>query len=409
MPVVIEVLGQPDRGARSIGSAVNEALAWNDATEAWFAVAWAKRSGLTRIETQVRALRGRRKRVRALIGIDQHGATEEGLHLALELFSEVRVYHDASPKRTFHPKFYVIEAPDRASVILGSGNLTAGGLYENYEVALGVNLNLSDDGDGRFLEDLRRWWTRRWVEPGASVKLTKKTIERLIADPAVIVAPEAWGPPQGARKSRPGKSGGSVFGPAVKGLASAPAGTARTARVPKIDETDSAASPSVPPTVVRSARGDKRRVLAAGVPRERWRQVGFNAVVADDFFDVRVNGELISAEAIDRQGQSKGTENRKLINPPANENHRIELPEPEGRPRPATGTPIVLALELDRRQVRYMYLLPGDRGYRTVAREIARRDSVGISRKPETKRVYMTLGELRRSWGGCPLLVLPIP
>jgi HKD family nuclease len=407
--VIIEVLGQPDRGARSIGAAVNQALAWTDANEAWLAVAWAKRSGLTRLETRIRALRRRRKRIRALVGIDQHGATEEGLRLALDLFSEVRVYHDSSPTRTFHPKFYVIEGNARARVVAGSGNLTAGGLYENYEVALAVDLDLNQESDTRFLDELRTWWDRRWAEPGASVKLTTSTIERLIADPAVVVAPEAWGPPRGAGKSRPGKAAGSVFGPPVRGLASAPAGTARTADVPAIDEADSVASPTVRPSVPTSARGDDRRVLAAGIPRERWRQVGFNAVVADDFFDVRVNGELISAEAIDRRGQSTGTEMRRLINPPANENHRIELPEPEGRLRPATGTPIILALELDRRQVRYMYLLPGDNGYRSVLREISRREAIGISRKPETKRVYMTLGELRRRWPGCPLLAGDLP
>jgi HKD family nuclease len=407
--VVIKLLGQPDPGDHSIGRAITEALAWADAHDVWFAVAWAKRSGLTRIEKEIRALRSRRQRVRALIGIDQHGATEEGLRLALEIFSEVRVYHDSSPKRTFHPKLYVIEGDGRARVVMGSGNLTAGGLYENYETALSADLDLGAEDDARLLSEIRAWWERRWIEPGASVKLTKKAIERLKADPSVAVVPEAWGPPRGAGKSRPGKAGGSVFGPPVKGLASAPPGTARTAAVPEIDEADSVATAAaVRPTVVTSAHGDDRRVLAAGVPKERWPQVGFNAVVTDDFFDVRVNGEMISAQAIDRGGQSHGTETRRLINPPSNENHRIELPEPEGRPRP-TGMPIVLAIELDRRHVRYMHLFPGDRGYTTVRGEIARRESVGISRKPETKRVYMTIGELRRIWPACPLLVLTIP
>lgn len=408
--MVIRLLSQPDRGARSIGAAVSEALDWGDANEAWFAVAWAKRSGLTRLESHVRALRRRRKRVRALVGIDQHGATEEGLRLALDLFTETRVYHDSSPKRTFHPKLYVVEGDKRARVVMGSGNLTAGGLYENYEAALALDMDLRADDDARLLDEIRAWWDKRWIEPGASVKLTKRTIERLKADPSVAVVPEAWGPPRGAGKSRPGKAGGSVFGSPVRGLAFAPAGPARAAHVPEIDEADAVAtSAALRPSVVTSARGDGRRVLAAGVPKERWPQVGFNAVVTDDFFDVRVNGEMISAEAIDRSGQSRGTETRRLINPPRNENHRIELPDPEGRPRPATGRSIVLAIELDRRHIRYMHLFPDDPGYRAVQREITRRESVGISRKPETKRVYMTVGELRRTWPGCPLLVSPIP
>lgn len=406
--MVIQVLGQPDRGDRSIGAAVNDALGWSDASEVWLAVAWAKRSGLTRLEPRLRALRQRRKRIRALIGIDQHGATEEGLQLALDLFSEARVYHDSSPKRTFHPKLYVIEGSGRARVVMGSGNLTAGGLYENYEMALSIDLSLDEASDRELLDELRRWWEKRWVEPDASVKLTKRTIERLIADPSVIVAPEKWGPPRGAGKSSPGKAAGSVFGPPIKGLASAPGVPART-QVPPIDESDAVGTTALRPAVSTYPRGDERRVLAARIPKERWRQVGFNAVVADDFFDVRVNGDLISAEAIDRRGRSRGTEMRRLINPPANENHRIELPEPEGRLRPASGTPVVLVLELDRRQVRYMYLLPGDRGYPAVNREISRRESVGISRKAETKRVYMTLGELKGIWPGCPLLALPVP
>jgi HKD family nuclease len=206
--VVIRLLTQPDRGARSIGAAVNEALGWSDTDEAWFAVAWAKRSGLTRIEDRVRALRGRRKRIRALIGIDQHGATEEGLRLALDLFTEARVYHDTSPKRTFHPKVYVIEGSARARVVMGSGNLTAGGLYENYEMALSVDLDLNAEDDAGLLSDIRAWWETRWFEPGASVKLTKGTIDRLKADPSVAVVPEDWGPPRGAGSRNPARPAG---------------------------------------------------------------------------------------------------------------------------------------------------------------------------------------------------------
>lgn len=410
--MLVELLAQPDRGRRRIGDAVNEALAWPDADNAWFSVAWAKRSGLLRLETNIRALRRRRQSVRALIGIDQHGATEEGLALALELFSETRVYHDSSPSRTFHPKFYVVEGAGRARAIVGSGNLTVGGLYENYEVAVGLELNLSEAADRDLLDDLRTWWDQRWDEPGASVTLSRRMIERLIADPNVAVVPEAWGPPRRPGKSRPGKHGGSVFGSPVKGLTSAPAAPKRAAAaaVPPIDESDGVVTARARPTVPSTTRGDARRVLAAGLPRDRWGQAGFNAEVADDFFDVRANGDLISAEGIDRKGRSTGNATRRLIFPAtSNQNHRIELPEPEGRTRPSAGTPIVLALELDQRQFRYMYLMPGDPGYKAIEREIANRSAVGRNRLPSTKRVYLTLGELRQAWSTCPLLLLPIP
>lgn len=407
----VNVLGQPDRGGRRIGDALDAALSWQDFSRAWFAVAWAKRSGLLRLENSLRDLRQRRKSVRALIGIDQHGATEEGLELALELFSDARIYHDSSASRTFHPKFYVVEGQDRAVAIVGSGNLTAGGLYTNYEAAVELELELANQADIAVLDELRSWWDRRWTEPGASVALTKQMIARLIADPNVSVVPEAWGPPKRPGKSRPGAQGGSVFGPAVRGLGSAPAVPARAPnQVAPIDESDGVVTSKSRPTVPSTSLGDARRVLAAGLPRDRWGQAGFNAEVTDDFFDVRANGDLISAEGVDRRGLPRGRETRRLIYPASsNQNHRIELPEPEGRDRPDEGDVLVLVLELDQRQFRYLYLLPDDAGHETIRREIANRQAIGGHRKPSTKRVYLTLGELRQAWPDCPLLLLPIP
>jgi hypothetical protein len=236
-------------------------------------------------------------------------------------------------------------------------------------------------------------------------------IARLIADPNVAVVPEAWGPPKRPGKSRPGARGGSVFGPPVRGLGSAPAVAAPAPNeVAQIDESDGVVTAKSRPTVPSTSQGDARRVLAAGLPRDRWGQAGFNAEVTDDFFDVRANGDLISAEAVDRRGLPKGRETRRLIYPASsNQNHRIELPEPEGRDRPDEGDVLVLVLELDQRQFRYLYLLRGDAGYDTIRGEIANRQAVGGHRKPSTKRVYLTLGELRQAWPDCPLLVLPIP
>jgi hypothetical protein len=44
------------------------------------------------------------------------------------------VYNNESPNRTFHPKVYIFEkVGQRGLVFVGSSNLTAGGLYTNYE------------------------------------------------------------------------------------------------------------------------------------------------------------------------------------------------------------------------------------------------------------------------------------
>lgn len=189
----------------------------------------------------------------------------------------------------------------------------------------------------------------------------------------------------------------------MKGLLRAPKPPAGAPPIAPIDTRDAAAKAESEKPGKTSDRGGDKRVLAAGLPHDRWGQAAFNRTVAEDFFDAHANGDSISAEAIDRNGDSRGIKRSQLIFSSTNGNHRFELREPEGRARPA-GTPIILVQELDLRQFRYAYVFPDDTGYRVLRREIGRRSGVGVSMKADTKRVYINVGELRRVWAGCPLL-----
>jgi HKD family nuclease len=407
--VHVTPLTQPDPSERSIGESVAEALAWPDARAAWFAVAWAKRSGLDVLEQPIRALRRRRRPARALIGVDQHGGTVEALQQALGLFTEARIYHDTALFKTFHPKLYVIEGTARARVVVGSGNLTEGGLSFNYELAVQLDLDLSEQQDVGVLDTYRQWFDRRWTNADAARKLTATLITQLVNDPRVVVVPEASVPPP--RQQRRGASTtASVFGPAVRGLRS------RTGRRRGRDSdaadttTPTAASgggtrasgPSSAPPAAR--RGARDLVLAAGLPNDRPGQAGFNAVVVRDFFGVQNSGDSIWAEAIDRQGNAQLRGDRVLVYPAgSNQNHRIELRDPDGRTRTPGTYPVLLARRLRRGRFRYVYLYPGDAGYAPIKAEMAARDGVGISNLADTKRVYLTLAEAQQVWPGCPL------
>jgi len=154
-----------------------------------------------------------------LIGIDQHGGTIEGLQQAREMFTEARVYHDANrnPVRTFHPKLFVVQAPRRARAIVGSGNLTAGGLLTNYELSLRLDLDLEGQRDKDTLEALRRWFDTRWSQTEATVRLTKSSIQALLQDPDVVVVPETWAGPRARSRSTAPEDRAGLFA-AVKGL-----------------------------------------------------------------------------------------------------------------------------------------------------------------------------------------------
>lgn len=97
-------------------------------------VAYAKRSGISRLRETLDQYRRKGGKLVAIVGVDQKTTSIQGVQLLLELSDELYVFHSESFSQTFHPKVYVLEHHDiDASVIIGSGNLTAGGLYTNYE------------------------------------------------------------------------------------------------------------------------------------------------------------------------------------------------------------------------------------------------------------------------------------
>lgn len=388
------VLSQPDRDAQPIVDALNEALAWDDVTRVWLAVAWAKRSGLSLLELAIRRLRARRKSVRALIGVDQHGATEEALRMAMTMFSEARVYHDSALFRTFHPKLYVVEARSRARAVIGSGNLTEGGLLTNYELALQVDLDTATAADTALLDELRSWFELRWNEPRAARKLTPSSIDCLLHDHHVVVLPEAALPPPRQPRTSYGARGESIFGPPVSGLRQS-----RREPVTASDASD-ALTPAEVGRPLRTGSGARDLVLAGGVTLERQR--AFNKELAESFFGVSRNGETIRVVGVDRQGGRHGMPPRPLIFSDSNKNRRFEMPDPEPNRRASGNRPIILVRRLARRRFEYLLLYPRDPGYTPVQREIERRPKVGRSTKRETKRVYLTLGDVRNVWPGCP-------
>lgn len=213
-------LGQPFPGEDQIGGVVGAALRDEASTRAWFATAWAKRSGLRRLAADLMMLRSRGGHAEVILGADEGGATIEGLQLAIDLFDEACVFHDPG-ERTFHPKIYVVESPTQAVAVVGSGNLTRGGLYTNYEGAVVANLDLTDEGDARYLRGIRGYYDRLKAARDACKSLTPALIEDLMRDPTIVVTAES------EQRRAEGKTGGAgkseLFGKrAVKGLLGAP-------------------------------------------------------------------------------------------------------------------------------------------------------------------------------------------
>lgn len=146
------------------------------------AVAFVKRSGTQFVRQPLRDFTGRAQ-ARISVGIDLYGTSREGLTDLLEATSggQVFVYRNNGPY-TFHPKVYVFKSAQRADVLVGSGNLTSGGLFTNYEASLAVSLDLAMAEDAAFLQVVDATLDG-WSQPqqGVCYVVTPELVEQLVA------------------------------------------------------------------------------------------------------------------------------------------------------------------------------------------------------------------------------------
>ena len=152
-------------------------------------VAWAKRSGLQRVEPDLRTISARGGCLELIVGISEGGATRQGLKLAKGIFDSVYVVHDRSG-RTFHPKLYLADGAGQALVMIGSNNLTAGGLYFNYEVGAILELDLDNVDDRRYFEAVERLIGQLIDDRDICVTLTDNVLAELISNTRYCIQDE---------------------------------------------------------------------------------------------------------------------------------------------------------------------------------------------------------------------------
>lgn len=106
------------------------------AEEAFMCVAFVHERGLQLLRRELEDLRARKARTRLLVTTTFGATADSALALASRLGAEVRVLNPGAG-RTFHPKLYLGQGPERSRAVIGSANLT-GGLYANIEAAVAL-------------------------------------------------------------------------------------------------------------------------------------------------------------------------------------------------------------------------------------------------------------------------------
>lgn len=151
-------------------------------------VAWAKRSGLARVADHLAAFRDRGGTIQAIAGVSEGGATRQGLAGLLEQTDEAWIFHDRG--RTFHPKVYVAEGEEHGLLLVGSHNLTSGGLAWNYEAGLLCRLDFNDPGDLQIRDAVRDYFDRLVSDRGVCIRLTEGRLAAILANPSLFIQDE---------------------------------------------------------------------------------------------------------------------------------------------------------------------------------------------------------------------------
>jgi len=186
--VKVRMIFQPFKDDLCLYETLYQALNDNRLTELTVVVAWAKASGLERIQPILQAFRNRGGTARILLGIDEGGATVEGLRDAISEFDEALVLFDRA-SGTFHPKLYMVAGDAASIVIIGSNNLTRGGLFDNYEAGTCFELDREEGADEEIYQAIAAY-IERLQHDKTSRPLTEELIQQLRGHPRFRIRSE---------------------------------------------------------------------------------------------------------------------------------------------------------------------------------------------------------------------------
>lgn len=134
----MHLLSQPFNG--HLGSYLIDALKSGDFDRLAVAVAFAKNSGVSRLRDAFDRFRAEGGTIEVVVGVDMQGTSYEGLMNLLEVTDALYVMHDEGAQ-TFHTKLFNMVADSASELVVGSHNLTLGGLWTNYESSSRTHLD----------------------------------------------------------------------------------------------------------------------------------------------------------------------------------------------------------------------------------------------------------------------------
>ena len=244
----------------------------------------------------------------------------------------------------FHPKVSWFYAAKAGRSIVGSGNLTRGGLLNNWEAFVETTTDATDT-----VRINSRW--EHWIE-------VNRPNLRPPTDPDAI------------SRARSNEY------------------TRHEEGVVEIEDD------------LAETRGDES-VLLAEIPRaaDRWNQANFDRTTYEDFFGLRPGTtRRVVLYPLQRDGTVSNPEVRPGVSVKS-QNYRIELGQAAGFPYPSNGRPVGIFRRTGVRRFRYRIIMPFDDGYNSVLSTLARQSSDAGGDQVRMRRLVLTYAEFRQLAG----------
>ncbi|WP_339649888.1 hypothetical protein [uncultured Marinobacter sp.] len=146
----MELINQPFTG--QLGNRLIELLDSPEYHTLNIVVAFAKNSGVLRIKDSLEKFRRRGGIVNVYVGVDLGVTSYEALTALLLHTDSLNVVH-SEKSQTFHTKIYHFLGREKALIVVGSHNLTGGGLWTNFESSMLIPLDQSSTLETRILKE----------------------------------------------------------------------------------------------------------------------------------------------------------------------------------------------------------------------------------------------------------------
>ena len=176
----MELMNQPFSG--QLGDRLIELLDSADYHTLNVAVAFAKNSGVLRVKDAFSHFRERGGSVNVYVGVDLGGTSYEALTTLRLHTDSLNVVH-SERGQTFHSKIYQFSGEKSGLLVVGSHNLTAGGLWTNFESSVHVPIDGEKAAEAKMSKEMGDYFQELAGLTTSFMPITSQDeIERLLGE-----------------------------------------------------------------------------------------------------------------------------------------------------------------------------------------------------------------------------------